>query len=190
MSEASSSGFVSVLHADGPAADRAEKLDLYAWLIGDWEADIITHARDGTRHEGQGEIHFGWVLEGRAIQDVWMTPPRKQRRAGAPILPVAANWYGTTLRVYDPAIDAWRVFWIDPAENEFRELIGRRRGADIVNEGKTESGALVRWSFTAITPRSFHWLGEASSDGGASWRLHSEVLARRVAAEPRARASE
>jgi hypothetical protein len=31
-------------------------------------------ALTATRHQGKGEIHFGWVLEGRAIQDVWMTP--------------------------------------------------------------------------------------------------------------------
>jgi hypothetical protein len=181
VNDLSSSGFASVLHADGPAADRAGKLSLYGRFIGDWEADIVAHAPGGARHEGEGEIHFGWVLEGRAIQDVWMIPRRKDRRAGAPALPVAGNWYGTTLRVYDPAIDAWRIFWIDPAENQFRQQIGRQRGADIVQEGTTESGALSRWRFTEITPRSFHWLGESSTDGGASWHLQVEVLAHRNA---------
>ena len=28
----------------------------------------------GTKHTERGEIHFGWVLEGRAIQDVWILP--------------------------------------------------------------------------------------------------------------------
>jgi hypothetical protein len=37
----------------------------------------------------------------------------------------------------------------------------------------------MRWSFTRIKPESFHWLGELSVDGGASWRLQVEVLARR-----------
>jgi hypothetical protein len=38
----------------------------------------------------------------------------------------------------------------------------------------------MRWSFTKITPDSFHWLGEVSPDNGASWRLQVEVLARRA----------
>jgi hypothetical protein len=42
----------------------------------------------------------------------------------------------------------------------------------------------MRWSFTRIEPgadpRSFRWLGEVSADNGASWRLQTEVLARRV----------
>ena len=34
--------------------------------------DIVTHEQNGVEHRGNGEICFGWVLEGRAIQDVWM----------------------------------------------------------------------------------------------------------------------
>ena len=69
-----SNKLISVLHAEKPAADRAEKLQLYGRFVGDWETRIIAHAPDGARHEGSGEIHFGWILEGRAIQDVWMIP--------------------------------------------------------------------------------------------------------------------
>jgi len=29
--------------------------------------------------EQRGEWHFGWVLEGRAIQDVILAPPREER---------------------------------------------------------------------------------------------------------------
>jgi len=175
------SGFAAVLHSAGPAPDRAEKLDLYGRFIGDWEAEITAHGADGQAHAGQGEIHFGWILEGRAIQDVWMIPRRKDRKPGAPVMPVAGNWYGTTLRIYDPPMDAWRIYWIDPATNSFRYQIGRRQGESIVQEGKTESGALSRWSFTDITRDSFRWLGESSADGTA-WRLVVEVRARRVAA--------
>jgi len=135
------------LHADGPATDRAAALALYGRFIGDWDADIVTYTPDGVRHHGQGEIHFGWILEGRAIQDVWMIPQPKDRVPHAPEMPVAGNWYGTTIRVYDSAIDAWRT--------------------------------LSRWSFTEITPRSFHWKAEASMDNSTSWRLFVEVFTHR-----------
>jgi hypothetical protein len=176
----SSSGFATVLHAAGPAPERADKLALYAWLIGDWEAEITTYSADGVSHQGEGEIHFGWVLEGRAIQDVWMIPRRDDRKPGVPCMPVAGNWYGTTFRVYDPALEAWRIYWIDPATNSFRYQVGRRQGKDIVQEGTTDSGAHSRWSFTEIASDSFRWLGEASADG-KSWKLVVEVRARRAA---------
>ena len=173
------SGLAFALLAASPARDRADKLALYGWLVGDWETDIVAHAPDGSKHRAQGEIHAGWILEGRAIQDVWMIPRRRDRRDDQPQLPIAGNWYGTTIRVYDPLLDAWRIFWIDPATNYFCRQIGRRRGADIVQEGSLDDGGLSRWSFTEITPSSFNWLGEASTDAGSSWQLLVEVLARR-----------
>jgi hypothetical protein len=77
--------FIAVLQAGAAAGDRTEKLALYCQFVGDWETDIITHAPDGARHQGHGEIHFGWVLQGRAVQDVWMIPRLRDRRPGAPI---------------------------------------------------------------------------------------------------------
>jgi hypothetical protein len=46
--------------------------------------------------------------------------------------------------------------------------------------GTTENGVMSRWSFTEITPQSFHWKGEASSDKGSTWHLIVEVFAHRT----------
>lgn len=165
-----SSAFVDVLKASGPAPDRAEKMGLYGWLIGDWTFDAVVNRDDGTQHNGRGEIYFGWVLEGRAIQDVWILP---------------GVFHGTTLRVYDPGIDAWHILWSDPLKQLYTRQIGRAQnhahGRDIVQLGKTETGALLRWTFTDIAPDSFRWLGEHSNDDGATWRLQSEFKVRRRA---------
>jgi hypothetical protein len=173
---------IDVLHSDGPAADRADSMRLFAFLIGSWDMEVVTYEENGTKHEGRGEIHAGWVLEGRAIQDVWMIPRRAERRSDAPVLPVAGNWYGTTLRLYDPRIDAWHILWSDPATQNYVRQIARARGDDIVQEGTHESGAVLRWTFTDITRNSFHWLGERRSDDGVTWRLQVDIHARRVPA--------
>jgi hypothetical protein len=86
--------FFEALQSAGPASDRADKMRLYGWLAGDWTMEGTVHAADGSRHEVQGHIHAGWVLEGRAIQDVWI---------------LLGFFHGTTLRVYDPALDAWHI---------------------------------------------------------------------------------
>jgi hypothetical protein len=159
--------FDTALYADGPAADRAGKLQLYGWLIGNWEMDATVHADDGTAHKGQGQIHFAWVLEGRAIQDVWILP---------------GVFYGSTLRVYDPGLDAWHILWSDPVRQYYTRQLGRARGRDIVQEGRNDAGDQIRWSFTDITANSFRWLGERSLDAGATWQLQAEFFARRVPA--------
>ncbi len=161
-----SSSFIDALHTDRPAADRTDKVSLYGWLIGAWEMDATVFTDDAATHKGRGEIHFGWVLEGRAIQDVWILP---------------GVFYGTTLRVYDPELDAWHILWSDPVRQYYARQIGRAVGLDIVQEGMTDAGAAIRWSFAEITPNSFRWRGEISPDGGATWQLQAEFLARRVA---------
>ena len=173
-----STSFAEALEAAGPSADRAGKMDLYGWLVGSWELDVTEFLEDGSRRRRPGEWHFGWVLEGRAIQDVWIVAKRRARDGDA-----AANkdYYGTTLRVYDPGIDAWHIRWTDPVAQIYLSQIGRRQGDDIVQDGKAAAGHLVRWSFSEITPSSFRWRSQLSADDGATWRMNMEFLARRVA---------
>jgi len=168
-----------VLHADGPDPVRKEKLGLYAWLVGRWEFDVTTLLEDGSTHAGHGEIHAGWVLQGRAIQDVWMIPRIEERRPSIEQLPGAGNWFGTTLRIYDPNLDAWRIHWNDPAINFFTQQTGHARGRDIVQEGPDPRGGSARWTFSEIEPTSFHWTAERSQDN-KNWRKEVDIRARRM----------
>jgi hypothetical protein len=157
---------LDALFSDSPAADRADKMDLYARFFGRWDMDSVILSDDGSKQTGRGKIHFlGFVLEGRAIQDVWILP---------------GVFYGTTLRIYDPGLGAWHILWNDALRPYFVRQIGRPLGTDIVQEGKDDSGTPLRWSFTEITRDSFHWIGERSADAGATWRLQVEFFARRV----------
>jgi hypothetical protein len=167
--------------ADAPAADRTGKTDLYGWLVGSWDIDVTEFLDDGSQRRRPGEWHFGWVLEGRAIQDVWIVPPRGGRHQAEAA--AHADYYGTTLRVYDPGIDAWQIQYTDPVAQVYLTMVGRRQGDDIVQEGKDPSGQYVRWSFSEITPQSFRWRGDWSADGGKTWRLRIEFFAHRTRSE-------
>ena len=70
-------------------------------------------------------------------------------------------------------------FWIDPLRQYYARQIGRAKGADIVQIGKNDAGAAIRWTFTDITPDAFRWVGERSLDDEATWQLQAEFLARR-----------
>jgi hypothetical protein len=172
--------FLDALYADAPSADRGANMDLYGWLIGSWDLDVIGSLPDGTQRRRPGEWHFGWVLEGRAIQDVWIVPPRGAGRQGDAAANV--NSYGTTLRTYDPGIDAWHIQWTDPVTQTYFTMIGRKEGDRIVQLGKSPDGSLIRWSFSDITSDSFLWRGEISADEGATWRVNVEFTAHRKGA--------
>ena len=89
--EPTPSSFAQVLIADGPDASRAKQLALYGWLVGHWELEVTTFLEDGRTHRGAGEIHAAWVLQGRAIQDVWMIPRLRDRTPGIEQLPGAGR---------------------------------------------------------------------------------------------------
>ena len=180
---AAPAGLWDALAAPGPLPDRAGDHDLYGWLVGSWDAEVIDHLPDGSVRSQSAEIHFGWALEGRAILDTWIAPARGDRQPAAQA-PAAGNRYGSTLRWFDPKLGAWRIQWVNPVSGVVNSLVGRRVGADIVQTGADADGRLVRWAFTEIRPDSFHWLGESSEDGGRSWLLETEFLARRRGSEP------
>lgn len=157
--------FAAALHVDGPAADRAGKMALYGQFVGDWTMDGTVYLPDGATLTGTGEIHFGFVLQGRAIQDVWIFP-------GA--------FFGTTLRVYDPMLDAWHILWSDPLQQYFTRQIGRARGSDIEQNGVNDQGEPVRWSFSEIARDSFRWTGECAAPGTTAYTRQAEFVAQRV----------
>ena len=104
-------------------------------------------------------------------------PGRSERTAN---IDKRMNMYGTTLRVWDPSIRAWRITWINPAGDHREEQIGRRSGTDIVQIGARPDGTPTRWTFTEITADSFHWLGESLQPDGRTWKLEGEFRARRM----------
>jgi hypothetical protein len=95
---------LKALHAEGPAPDRTRQMMLYGQFVGSWKGRVVSQNfkvdpqgevkfddTNETRSEMAAEVHFGWVLQGMAIQDVWIATPFQ---ATQPIM------YGTTLRYY------------------------------------------------------------------------------------------
>ena len=160
--------FVDALTALGRSPEIPEEHDAYGWLIGSWDLDVVHYLADVRDRGIRGEVHFSWVLEGRAVQDVWIMKGEN-----------VVSSYGTTLRVWDAAAQAWRVTWVNPITGRRNDLIGRRVGANLVQIGTHPDGTAIRWTFTDINNDSFRWLGEALQPDGATWKLEAEFHCRR-----------
>jgi hypothetical protein len=168
-------GLIEALHVDGPAGEHAEELMLFGRFVGSWRLEWRGANPDGSPATMNGELHFGWVLGGRAVQDIWIVPGRGQPGEGRP--PLA--FHGSTIRFYDPSIDAWRSTWIEPVNGRVRRFIGRPVEGEIVLLSD-EDDPQLRWRFTDIAPDSFVWRAEISDDGGATWEFDEEMRATRA----------
>src|SRR4051794_1135550 len=166
-------GFAAALHSEGPAVDREEPLRLYGQFVGAWDGDVRFTDPSGQEVQASVEVQFGWVLEGRAIQDVWIAPARSDP---AP----RGRMYGTTVRVYNPQRGDWEITWIDPSRQQaFERQRGKQVGNEIVQESEADNGSLTQWIFTDIEPNAFRWLARRSEDGGQTWRQVTEFRFRR-----------
>jgi hypothetical protein len=173
----SATPMIDALTADGPYLESADKLMLFGRLVGSWDIVGRFFDEDGNvKREQAGEWHFGWVLEGRVIQDVIITPPRNGREPGE-----QSKAYDTAIRAYDPKIDAWRVTVVAPIYGAIVNLIAREHGDEIWLEGRAPDNSLIRWTFSEFTDERVLWQGFASGDEGRTWVREEEIILRRRA---------
>jgi hypothetical protein len=167
---------IEALQAPGPDASLGEAAGVFGPLVGAWDLTCERYEADGTRASSHGVWHFGWIVDGRMIQDVIYFFP-----AGKPEERVG----GTTLRFYDTRVKQWRVTFFAPARNAVISLVGGREGDRIVLRGTDVDGSALRWSFNDIKSDSLYWKGEVSSDRGKTWRVEQEMHLTRRGSTPR-----
>lgn len=157
---------IKVLEASGPHPSLGEQAHVFDRLVGSWDCDYGFHRDDGTVRHSKGELLVGWILDGRAVQDLFITYPangENERRIG------------TTIRFFDTALKQWRIIFISPQFNYVVTVQGGLEGDRIVLRGTDSTdGAPIRWSFNDIAPDSFVWRGEKSHDEGKTWKLEEE----------------
>ncbi len=164
--------FANALLAEAAAEEIPDDRRIFAPLIGSWSLSVewLDEHGDVVR-QSDGEWHFHWILEGRAVQDVWIVPPRGKRDSDADYLE-----YGTSIRFYDQSIDAWRSLWIGPMQRLMRRFIAHAEDDRITLMGDDE--AIHQWVFSSIRTESFLWCNQVPSDGG--WRSIQRFSATRV----------
>ena len=157
---------ITALPAPGPHLSLGAEARTFDRVVGAWDADYSFHAEDGGVSHSKGEVRFGWVLDGHAIQDIFIGYPKR---------PTDERNVGTTLRFFDAKTRVWRVVFVAPAFGVIITLEGGADGDDrIVLRDKDSDGSSLRWSFYDIRADSFTWRGEISHDGGKTWRLEEE----------------
>jgi hypothetical protein len=168
------STFQNALIAHSRAATMPEEADIYGFLVGAWELEIIHYMTDVKSLGLKADVTCARILEGHAIQDTWISRPHGCEPDGIP------RMCGTTLRVWNPATKTWRVTWTNVLSGARNELVARRVGNDIVQIGTHADGTPIRWLFSDLTNDSFHWTGEALGSDGSTWTLQGEFHARRI----------
>ena len=162
---ASRDAMIRILGSPKPNPSLGDEAQTFDRLIGSWDADFSFPQPDGTVRHKKGELYFGWVMDGHAVQDLWIGAPTGEQKE---------RTIGTTFRFFDTKLKQWRIVFINPQYNYVVQTQGGREGDRIVLRGSDSDGLPIRWTFRELTPESFHWTGEKSHDSGKTWVLEED----------------
>ena len=166
-------GFINALVSKPPHSELKEKLNLFGQFVGEWDFEWISGKGTSDERRVPGEWHFSWILEGTAVQDVFICPSREEKIYN----PQPDGEYGTTVRFYNPSKDAWDICY--GLYGMMHVLEAKQVGNQIIVTNKDDSDGLNQWVFSDITPDSFHWQNRTTNNNGAAWHVYCELLARR-----------
>ncbi|WP_158866775.1 hypothetical protein [Leifsonia sp. AG29] len=174
MSEITDAAFARALVSRAAAGANPKRLHLFGQLVGSWNAEVrLLDEATGEWRETTQEWIFAYTLGGRAVQDVLVARDHAD--------PERVEGRGTTMRVYDAVLGAWRVSWFGAASGDFCTLVATPHGRDgIRQDGSQTDGRPIRWNFSRITPESFEWDGWVSDDEGRTWWLEQHIDAVRT----------
>lgn len=158
------------LHANSPDSKHKDELMLFGQFVGSWKIKANYPQADGSQIERLGEVHFGWILGGRALQDVFLSYQGTEKVT-----------VGTTIRYFDTAANAVRCIWIAPLVSVTQSFLARQIGDEIVMEAQNQSKP-EKWIFSQITPQSLYWRAIEQPENSGDWRLTEEMWWERMAA--------
>src|SRR5437667_5733939 len=105
MDPSSREAMISVLGSPNPNPSLGEEAQTFDRLIGSWDADFGFPQADGTVRHKKGELHFGWVMDGHAVQDLWIGYPTGERKE---------RTMGPTSRLFDTNSKQSRTAFVNP----------------------------------------------------------------------------
>lgn len=152
--------FSDALIHTGTNGKIPNEYDWFGFLIGEWDILYSDNHSTGRERQVKGEWIFSRVLDGTAIQDVFICPSRTERL----VHPQPDATWGTTLRIFNPGTRAWDIFY--GAAGEAERLEARKEGKDIV---LTETGrGKMKWIFSDIRDDYFLWENRLYNEDGSS----------------------
>ena len=174
---------VEAQHGGGarPVRTPPREATQFNFLVGQWELVVKPAAASlGQRIHGVPKLVGTWkgwkALDGFGIEDEL----RITDNSGNPMTLAHA------VRYYDGVAKQWKTSTVDVYRGVITLATGQMRGDEmnVASQGKDAEGKpyLSRARYTDITPASFRFLQERSTDNGKSWKENLTIEAKKVSA--------
>lgn len=150
--------------------------DDFNFLIGDWH---VTHRRLVRRLVGETNwIEFAGPATARKI--LGGLGNLDEYRIDLP----TGSYVGGSLRLFDPAIQTWTIYWMDSRQPKLDPpMVGRfkdGRGLFFGDDWCDGTAVRVRFIWSTVPGKPSRWEQAFSADGGVSWETNWTMTFRRL----------
>lgn len=156
--------------APGALPSLEARLMTFGQFVGNWRFRSEVYSFDGTVKRGEGTWKFRWIVNGRAIQDVWQLDSNRHGGRATDYKEI-----GTTIRLYDPKKNNWNVIWVAAVSLTVEQFTATVENGEITLQGRDADGILTQWRFVNIHRNSFEWLARTSLNEGLTWKLEQRM---------------
>jgi hypothetical protein len=164
LTACSASGAVT---ARAPSAIAPRETGQLAPLIGRWRVTGASMQPDGSwRPNHPAEWNWSYVLDGHAVQDEYVSPPRDEPA------PPEGRHYGLNVRMYDARTSQWNMAWVSNGIDPMATFTARMDAGRLIMRGRYKDRFDTRNVFYDIRPGSFRWKKELllpDGSGGQRW---------------------
>lgn len=148
--------------------------DTFGKFIGKWNLDLIIINPDGSNIKYKGEWHFHRILQGRAIQDIWIIPGLTSNKVNE------FHEFGTTVRTFNPKTNKWKAVWIGPIQNQLFVFDIEDNNEQIILTEMNNPNLEMKWSFFDISKNSFKWKSEVKINEHNNWFTNYHMKLTRI----------
>ena len=161
--------FSKELHNSIPA-----NRDTFGKFIGTWSLQLTISDPSGSSLKYSGEWHFFRILQGRAIQDIWIIPSLMPKDNDE------YHEYGTTIRTYNPKTEKWKAVWVGPIQNQLFMFDVEDNDEEIILTETKSPNLEMKWTFYNISENAFQWKSEVKVKGSDSWFTNYHMKLTRI----------
>ncbi|MEX0315960.1 MAG: hypothetical protein AB3N18_17405 [Allomuricauda sp.] len=148
--------------------------DHWGQLVGDW--DIVVDMLDDSGEIQQsfsGEWNWFYIMNGMAIQDVFILPKRKDSKDQG------NQFYGVGLRIYNEKLDKWQTAYVDTSNRQIDvgEAVSTKEKITLfeTNDKKEK----IRITYFDFQENTFRWQQEVFNEDQKAWQVTQLIRATR-----------
>lgn len=153
---------------------QPDGLDRLDFFVGEWELETIDIQPDGSFLQGRARSVVTPILDGDALQDVFMSLNEQGE----------VVFKGISIRSYNQASGKFQIVWIMPGHRGITDLEGEWVNGKLVSTGRgyDAMGSFIeRFEYYDITENTYSFRMDRSYDGGNTWiENFGRIRARRV----------